>query len=81
MEYDNYKVYKIEPNQGCYSGVSLVAAKNADEANIYIKNFKDRDKNNYADSYGYSYVNETDVIEGLYSVLPDLVWLGIYYRG
>ena len=34
-----YSVYEIEPQLGCYRGLSLVAAKSAEEANVIIKDF------------------------------------------
>ena len=40
-----YKVYKVEP-QMHYHGMSLVAADSAEEANLFISDFKRYDTNN-----------------------------------
>ena len=77
---DLYKVYKIEPNS-CYRGTSLVAAKTASEANNYIENFRDLDKDNANDSGGYSDVNEDDMLENIYSNESGIIDYGIYYHG
>lgn len=78
---EKYKVYKVEPRLYCYSGISLVAAENAEGANKIIDDFKQWDKENYADSWGYSNVDETDCIEGLYSEKEGIIIQDIYYRG
>lgn len=76
-----YKVYKIDPNQYCYSGVSFVAADNAEEANSFIANFKEEDEHNWDDSWGYSYVDENDVMDGLFAQGKGIVYHGIWYNG
>lgn len=75
-----YKVYKVEPEL-CYSGISLVAAENEEVANKEIENFKDRDSNNKLNSWGYSHVSESDVIDDLYSDRKGIMLYGIYYSG
>ena len=37
-----YKVYKVD-GECCYSGYSLVAAENAEEATKYIKRYKENE--------------------------------------
>lgn len=75
-----YKVYKVEP-QMHYHGMSLVAAVNAVEANSIIADFKKDDTNNWNDSWGYCEVDESDVIEGVFSEHKGIVLHGIYYYG
>lgn len=75
-----YKVYKIEP-QMYYHGMSLVAADSAEEANLFISDFKRYDTNNWYDSWGYCEVDESDAIEGLLSENKGIVFRGIYYYG
>ncbi len=77
---DLYKVYKIESNS-CYIGTSLVAAKTVNEANYYINIFRELDKDNTSDSYGYSTVTEDDVIEKIYSSESGIIDYGIHYYG
>ena len=75
-----YKVYKVEP-QMHYHGMSLVAADSAEEANLFISDFKRYDTNNQSDSWGYCKVDEDDAIEGLLSENKGIVLHGIYYYG
>ena len=75
-----YKVYKIEPKMH-YHGLSLVAANNAEEANLIITEFKIDDTNNWNDSWGYCEVDESDAIEGVLSERKGIVLYGIYYYG
>ena len=75
-----YKVYKVEP-QMYYHGMSLVAANNAEEANVIIADFKKNDTNNWCDSWGYCEVDESDVIEGVLSEHKGIVLYDIYYYG
>ena len=75
-----YKVYKVEP-QMYYHGVSLVAANSALEANSIIADFKRNDTNNWYDSWGYCEVDESDVIEDVFSERKGIVLYGIYYYG
>lgn len=77
---ESYKVYKIESNFS-YIGTSLVAAKTAKEANHYIENFKEIDKDNRSDSCGYSYVDEDDALENIYSSESGILDYGIRYCG
>lgn len=76
-----YKVYEINTRLSCYVGVSFVAADNAEEANLFIDDFKERDTNNYGDSGGYDSVEEGNVIDGLFAQDKGIVYYGIYYRG
>ena len=75
-----YKVYKVEP-QMHYHGMSLVAADSAEEANLFISDFKRYDTNNWSDSWGYCEVDEDDAIEGVLSERKGIVLHGIYYYG
>ena len=75
-----YKVYKVE-SQMYYHGMSLVAAESAVEANSIIADFKRDDTNNWNDSWGYCEVDESDVIEGVFSERKGIVLRSIYYYG
>ena len=76
-----YKVYEISPKLSCYRGLSLVATESAEKANQIIRKFINDDPNNNMDSWGYSYVAEYNIIEGLYSEQEGIVHMGIYYYG
>ena len=67
--------------EACYTGYSIVAAKTADEANEYIKQFKERDKGNLGDSKGYSFVDEDDIVREVYTERSGIVLHGIHYNG
>ena len=73
-----YKVYEVLPECN-YSGTALVAAENIEEANQFILAFKQSDKDNRLDSWGYGYVD--DVKEHLFSDIKGIVDYGIYYSG
>ena len=75
-----YKVYKIDPVT-YYRGMSLVAADDAKEANRFIDNYKKVDTDNYGDSLGYCYVDENDLIDGLFAEEEGIVYYGIIYSG
>lgn len=75
-----YKVYKIE-SAGCYAGISLVAANSVEEANLFINKFKESDKNNISDSFGYCEVEESDEMDGIFSEYDGIVYFGIRYTG
>ena len=75
-----YIVYKVEP-QMYYHGMSLVAADSAVEVNSIIADFKKDDTNNWYDSWGYCEVDESDVIEDVFSERKGIVLYGIYYYG
>ena len=75
-----YKVYKVLP-QMYYHGMALVAADSAEEANLFISDFKRYDTNNWNDSWGYCGVDEYDAIEGLLSENKGIVLHGIHYCG
>lgn len=76
-----FKIYLIEPSVSCYKGFALVSAENAEKANQFISSFKESDKSNWLDSWGYSYVNESNIIEGIYSEEDGILKYGIYYYG
>lgn len=81
---DKYNVYKIDTGgryASCYSGMSLVAAENADEANKIISKEIKEDVNNANDMWGYGMVDEYDIVENVYSNVKGIVLYGIYYRG
>lgn len=74
------KIY-VSSAESCYTGYSLVAAKTAEEANEYIRQFKESDKGNLRDSKGYSFVTEDDVKNSIYSEESGIVLHGIHYNG
>ena len=76
-----YKVYIINPLLSCYCGASFVAAKTAQKANEFIKSFKKSDPDNKCNSYGYSFVDEEDALNGIYSDDEGIVHMGISYSG
>lgn len=78
---DKYNVYLINPSLGCYSGVSVVAGETSDEANEFIMNFKEDDKTNDFDSFGYDFVTEEDRMEFVYAEEKGILLWGIYYSG
>ena len=75
-----YKVYEI-PVEYCYDGTSLVAANSAEEANEFIKSFKESDPNNECDSFGYGFVDEHDIIPHIYADIEGIINYGIRYFG
>ena len=75
-----YKVYQINPLSH-YRGYALIAAKNADEANTFIKDFQEMDKGNQMDSWGYDKVEESDVLYGIWAEQKGFVNYDIYYSG
>ena len=46
-----------------------------------VGEFKDFDKDNKLDSWGYELVDEDDVIESVYSEEKGIMLYGIYYSG
>lgn len=81
MEVDKeyqYKVYKISPSD-YYNGSSLVAAESAEEANEFIKSFKEA--NNDCNSLGYSFVDEDDVLDYVRSSVTGIIDYGRNYIG
>jgi len=75
------KVYMIYPNQSCYAGITLIAANSIEEANEFIQDFKKRDKDNKNDSWGYSYAENLDLQDHLFSDIKGFIYQGIYYKG
>lgn len=75
-----YNVYKIDSTNH-YSGISLVVAENAEEANLFIDDYKERDIDNIGDSRGYSYVEECDKLEGVFGESKGIIYYGIFYSG
>ena len=75
-----YKVYIVQ-SKTCYHGMSLIGANSAEEANDIIDKFVEWDKKNECDSWGYMHVDESDIIEGVYSEEKGIVHYGIYYGG
>ena len=78
---ERFKVYHIQPNSSCYAGFALVAAENAERANQFISYFKERDSSNRSNSRGYSFIDESDVIEGIYSEDDGILKYDIFYCG
>lgn len=77
---DKYNVYEI-PSGICYSGVSLIAAESAEQANKFIRDFKESDLTNNESSWGYEYISEDYKIDHLYSDVQGIICKGIYYWG
>lgn len=75
-----FKVYEVTSGC-CYSGIALVAANSADEANKFIRHFKSWDTDNKGNSYGHDFVTENDVIEGLFAEQDGYIYDGIIYTG
>ena len=75
-----YKVYQCD-SEAYYSGYALVAADDADEANEYVKDFKESDINNNFDSRGYSKISEHDLLESIVSSTCGIIEYGIRYTG
>ena len=81
---DKYNVYEIKPGgeyASCYRGSSLIAAENAEEANKIILKEIQEDEHNERDTWGYSTVQEYDIIENVYATVKGIVHYGIYYYG
>ena len=78
---EQYKVYQVYPWDCAYVGYSLVAAKSVEDANRIIQDFKDSDKSNDRDSYAYSDVSESNLIEELISTREGIILEGFYYAG
>ena len=78
---EQYKVYQVYPRDCAYVGYSLVAAKSVEDANRIIQDFKDSDKSNDRDSYAYSDVSESNLIEELISTHEGIILEGFYYTG
>lgn len=75
-----FKVYTIE-SKNAYTGISLVAACDATEANEIIQEFRDTDRENIMNSYGYSNVDESDVVQDVYARRKGIMLYGISYTG
>ena len=75
-----FKVYTVE-SKNCYTGISLVAACDATEANEIIQEFRDTDRENIMNSYGYSNVDESDVVQDVYAQRKGIMLYGISYTG
>lgn len=75
-----YNIYKVSPG-ACYFGFALVAAENAEKANEEIDCFKKVDSDNGCDSWGHSYVDESDVIENAYATEKGYIYNNIMYGG
>lgn len=76
-----YKVYKVD-GECCYSGYSLVAAENSEDATKYIKSYKENDSHNEGNSFGYcDIITEEDQIEGIWAEEPGIIHYGIMYCG
>ena len=78
LDMERFNVYEIS----CafdYHGYSLVAAKSASQANAFIEDFKKSDPDNYYDSMGYNFVDESDKISDIYSYIAGFIIHRIYY--
>ena len=78
---EQYKVYQVYPRGCAYVGYSLVAAKSVEDANRIIQDFRDSDKQNDCDSYAYSDVSESNLIEELISTREGIILEGFYKVG
>jgi len=77
---EKYSVYKCSA-KSAYSGISLIAADSVEEANQIISMFKENDKDNSFNSFGYSNIDEYDLMDNLYSTEKGILYFGIYYTG
>jgi hypothetical protein len=75
---ERFNVYEIS-SAFDYHGYSLVAAKSASQANAFIEDFKKSDPDNYYDSMGYNFVDESDKISDIYSDIAGFIIHRIYY--
>ena len=76
-----FPVYKIFP-LAHYGGSALVAANSAEEANEFIDSFREVDKNNSANSWGYEHVTEEgNRLDYIYASYTGILDYGIYYSG
>lgn len=74
-----YKVYEIN-SENYYSGNSLIAAMNAEEANEMIRDFKNNDVGNKMNSAGYNFVEESNCIEHLFSDISGFITKDIFFN-
>lgn len=74
------KVYNIRV-KAHYSGDASVYAENVEKANELIEKFKNKDKDNKNDSWGYSFVDESSDFDDYYTDEESGIVRGIYYSG
>lgn len=74
------KVYRVYGCSG-YRGFALIAANSSTEANEIILDFKRKDDGNKMDSWGYEYVDEEDIVEGIWGDKKGFIIQNIYYVG
>ena len=77
MRFPVYKIY----SKMHYGGSALVAANSAKEANEFIDSYKEIDKDNSGNSWGYSYVDEDDRLSYIFATCTGILDYGIYYTG
>lgn len=78
MQFPVYKVFPLAH----YGGSALVAANSAEEANEFIDSFREVDKNNSANSWGYEHVTEEgNRLDYIYASCTGILDHGIYYSG
>lgn len=70
-----YRIYIIHPRTSHYSGLTLVAANSAAEADEYVRNDLDASRDDC------DYASEKNVVEGAYAEKPGMLHHGIFYRG
>ena len=76
-----FNVYKVNPLPD-YTGHSLVAASNPDEANQIITDYiKSKDVTEVIDAYGYGHVDKSDKVDGMSSPDKGFIHHGIKWRG
>lgn len=80
MYMTKYNIHKITP-KAHYDGDALIVATSCEQANSYIKDFQENDKDNKNDSLGYNFVQESDVVKGIWGEKPGFVNKSIYYQG
>lgn len=76
-----YPVYRVYADRREYVGEALIAAETLDEAQSFLRDFKNQDKDNKNDSWGYPNVTEKDLDPHLFSDEKGLIYPGIYYSG
>lgn len=81
MNEDRYNLYLVDPSMGCYYGTAIISAKDAEDANQIINDFKNRDKDNSMNSRGYSNVSEGNIIEDAFGTERGILVYGIHYGG
>lgn len=75
-----YKVYESQSFMN-YTGIALIGADSAEEANDYIREFKEYDSSNEMNSLGMRFVDSTDEVKELRSIQNGIILNEISYIG